>query len=438
MMTDLRERERKTFILHFSYSFIEGIIAGLIILNEFVFIKSLLGTNYQLAVLFQLSVAVFMLLIFMNEWLRRMVNKKGMLRTAALLSRLPLLILFFFPRNAEQLGGGTFYHVLFLLIFMAYYLGNTVIWPTINLFLKNTYRHENFSRLFSYSTIINKVVMLVTTFVYGWLLDRDPYIFVYIFPAAAVLGVTSVFLLSLIPYKAPAILHRTKGFWPSVKDSVKGMLGILRNNRAFFDYEAGFMLYGIGFMISYPLFVLFFEYELMLNYTSIAFYKNGYNMLAILLLPLFGKIMVKTDPRRFTSIPYFAMMMCVVFLALSRYFPFFTEFMGVKLYYMLIFYIIFHGFFNASMDLTWNIGSSWFCPPEEAGNYQSVHLVLTGLRSLFAPLIGIAMYEAWGFMATFIISVILLGSGVVYNQWSEKNVELPFDHLNKRLQANQD
>ena len=41
-MSELLPRERKTFVLHMSYSFLEGIIAGLIILNEFVFVKSLL------------------------------------------------------------------------------------------------------------------------------------------------------------------------------------------------------------------------------------------------------------------------------------------------------------------------------------------------------------------------------------------------------------
>jgi hypothetical protein len=51
-------RERKTFRLHLAYSFIEGILAGLIALNEFVFVKSLLGTGYQLSVLFQFSVVV--------------------------------------------------------------------------------------------------------------------------------------------------------------------------------------------------------------------------------------------------------------------------------------------------------------------------------------------------------------------------------------------
>jgi hypothetical protein len=423
-MSDLLPRERKTFLLHLSYSFLEGIIAGLIILNEFVFVKSLLGSNYQLAMLFQVSVVMYLLLIFINEWLKRLSNRKGMLRRAALFTRLPLLILFFFPRSASEVGGDSVYHIIFLLIFMIYYLGNTMIFPTINLFLKTSYRHENFSRLYSYSTTLNKVVMLITTFIYGWLLDIDHYIFVYIFPVAAVLGVLSVFLLSMIPYDQTPVVKRTKGLWLSVKDSAKGMIGILRNNRAFFDYEMGFMLYGVGFMISYPLIVLFFEHELGLNYTSIAFYKNGYNILAILMLPFFGRVMGRMDPRRFSSIPYVAIMFVIIFLALSRYFPFFTDLLGIRIYYTLVFYIIFHGLFNASMDLTWYIGSAWFCPPEEAGSYQSVHLVLTAVRSLFAPLIGIAIYEAFGFMVAFSVSVIFLGVGVWYNFWSEKNVPI--------------
>jgi Na+/melibiose symporter-like transporter len=104
-MSELLPREKKAFVLHMSYSFLEGIIAGLIILNEFVFVKSLLGSNYQLAILFQFGVAVFLLLIFMNEWLKRIRNKRNVLRRAALLTRLPLILLLFFPRSSESLGG---------------------------------------------------------------------------------------------------------------------------------------------------------------------------------------------------------------------------------------------------------------------------------------------------------------------------------------------
>jgi Na+/melibiose symporter-like transporter len=423
-MTDLLPRERKAFILHMSYSFLEGIIAGLIILNEFVFVKSLLGSNFQLAVLFQFSVMVFLLLIFMNEWLKRVRDKKGVLRRAALISRLPLILLLFFPRSADQLIGTSIYHLIFLAIFLVYYTGNTVIWPNINLFLKTSYRHENFSRLYSYATTLNKIVMMVTTFFYGWLLDIDNYIFVYVFPIAALLGVLSVFLLSLIPYQVNESEIKQTGFWLSVRNSALGMINILKTNRSFFDFQVGFMLYGFGFMSSVTVIVLFFEYGLGLNYSSVAFYKNGYNVLAIILLPFFGKMMGRIDPRRFATIPFMAMFLFILSLVVTNYFPGYTEFWDIRLHYGLIFYIFFHGIFAATMALTWFIGSAYFCPPEEAGNYQSVHLVLTAIRSLFAPLLGIVFYEAWGFVATLLIAMAFLLAGSVYMWWSEGRVGL--------------
>jgi Na+/melibiose symporter-like transporter len=426
-MSELLPREKKAFVLHMSYSFLEGIIAGLIILNEFVFVKSLLGSNYQLAILFQFGVAVFLLLIFMNEWLKRIRNKRNVLRRAALLTRLPLILLLFFPRSSESLGGDSVYHYIFLGIFLVYFMGNTVIWPTINLFLKTSYRHDNFSRLFSYATTLNKIVMMITTFVYGWLLDIDNYIFVYIFPVAAVLGVLSVFLLSLIPYQVHKVEVKENGFWNSVSESALGMVRILRTNRSFLDFQIGFMLYGIGFMGSATVIVLFFEAGLGLNYSSIAFYKNGYNVLAIIMLPFFGKLMGKIDPRRFAAISFFSMLLYILFLTLTEYYPAYTQFWDIRLYHLLIFYILFHGVFAATMALTWFIGSAYFCPPEEAGNYQSVHLVLTAFRSLFAPLMGIVLYEAFGFTTTFVIAMSFLAMGISYMLWSARNVSLPGD-----------
>ncbi|TVQ08939.1 MAG: MFS transporter [Bacteroidetes bacterium] len=425
-MSDLLPRERKAFILHMSYSFLEGILAGLIILNEFVFAKSLRGSDYQLAVLFQLGVVVFLLLIVMNEWLKRIRDKKGMLRRAALLTRLPLMALFFFPRNAEQMGGDSIYHYIFLLIFLVYFLGNTVIWPTINLFLKTSYRHSNFSRLFSYATSLNKVVMMVTTFFYGWLLDMDNYVFVYVFPAAAVLGVISVSLLSAIPYEPKDVPTKSAGLWLSVKDSAMGMVRILKTNRAFLDFQVGFFIYGIGFMSSVTVIVLFFETGLGLNYSTVAFYKNGYNLLAIFMLPFFGRLMAKIDPRRFAVISFASMLLYIFFLTLTQYFPAYVEFWDIRLYYTLIFYILFHGIFAASMALTWFIGSAYFCSAEEAGNYQSVHLVLTAVRSLFAPFLGVAFYQLWGVTVALSISMTFLAISIGYMLWSEKKVALPF------------
>ena len=109
-LSSLTQREGRTFSLHMAYSVIEGVIAGVLALNEFVFIRSLLGTSYQLGVLFQFSMVVFLALIFINEFLKRIRNKKKLLRITAILTRAPLLLLLFFPRSAGAVVANPIYH----------------------------------------------------------------------------------------------------------------------------------------------------------------------------------------------------------------------------------------------------------------------------------------------------------------------------------------
>lgn len=416
--------ERRTFNLHLVYSFIEGILAGLIALNEFVFVKSLHGSGYQLGFLFQFTVVVFLLLIFFNEFLKRIRNKKRLLRQTAIITRLPLALLFFFPRNPEQLTGDSIYHYIFLGIFLIYYLANPIIFPTINLFLKNAYQHENFGRYYSYATTVNKIVMMVTTFAYGYALDLNHYIFVYIFPVAAVLGMLSVYLLSRIPYESPSAVAPRQSLWEGVKLSVLEMKDILIRNIPFRHFQVGFMFYGFGFMSSTMVIVLFLSEGLGLNYSSVAFYRNAYNLLAILILPFFGRLIGRIDPRRFAAISFLSMFLFIFTLVITDPEGSNRSFFGITLYDTLLLYILFHGVFAATMGLTWSIGSAYFCEPSEAGTYQAIHLGLTAIRALFAPLLGILFYETWGFSTTFLIAMTSLLTGVLIMLWSEKKFAL--------------
>ena len=419
-LSQLNAREKQTFSLHLGYSFIEGILAGLIALNEFVFVKSLLGSGYQLGVLFQFTVVVFLLLIFFNEFLKRIKNKKQLLRRTAILTRLPLALLFFFPRSPEQLTGDSVYHYIFLGIFLIYYLANPVIFPTINLFLKTSYRHENFGRYYSYATTLNKVVMMVTTFLYGWALDMNNYIFVYIFPVAALLGMVSVYLLSRIPYDNDTTEPPKQTIWEGIRQSVVEMKNILLRDIPYRHYQVGFMFYGFGFMTSAMVIVLFFDQALGLNYSSVAFYRNSYNLLAIVLLPFFGKLIGNMDPRRFAAISFSSMALFILSLIISQYFREFTVIWDIMLYRALILYIVFHGIFAATMSLTWSIGSAYFCQPSEAATYHAIHLGLTAVRALVAPLLGIFFYETWGFNTAFLIAVSSLFAGTLIMLWSAR------------------
>ncbi len=398
---------------------IEGVVLGVLALNEFVFIKSLHGTNYQLGFLFQFSMIIFLFLIFTNAFLKRVRNRKRLLRMTALLTRLPLLLVFFFPSNTEAMLAQPVYHYIYLGLFLVYFSGNIVIYPNINFLLKTNYTHKNFGKLYSYATSFNKVIMLVVTFVYGYLLDVDNYIFTWIIPLTGILAVISGYVLSSIPYREEQLVMK-RTIFKAVGDSIREMTGILKNNAPYRHFEGGFMLYGFSFMISVTVITIYFYEALDLNYSSVAFYRNSYNILAIILLPVAGKLLGDIDPRKFASLTYLSITLYIFFLMLTSYFPYHFEFLDITIYYTLIFYILFHGIFAATMVLLWNIGSAYFCQPEEAGTYQSLHLSLTGVRAIFAPLLGVFFYELFGFTVTFSIAIFSLLLAMLLMRWSYK------------------
>ncbi|HPE43062.1 MAG TPA: MFS transporter [Bacteroidales bacterium] len=416
----LNPDEKRTFYFHTTYATIEGFVLGILALNEFVFLKSMQGSNYQMSLLFQFSMAVFILLFIMNEWLKRVSNRAVLLRKTALITRVPLLALAFFPSEASAYINSSIFHFVFLGIFLIYYLGALVINPTINFLLKNNYEHQHFGKLYSYATSVNKIVMLLITFVYGVLLDQNYYIFKWSLPLAGLLSMIGLWLLSLIRIEERVVLYR-QNFWTSVKASARDMIQILKTNKPYRHFEIGFMFYGFSFMVSVTVIAIFFYEGLDLNYSSVAFYKNAYNILAILLLPYFGGLLGNLDPRKFSVLTYSSIFLYIFFLMLTIWIPVYTEIAGIKLYYVLICYILAHGVFAATMVLLWNIGSAYFCRAEEAGTYQSVHLFLTGFRALFAPTLGVFFYEKFGLITTFTVALVSLAIAIGVNVWSYQN-----------------
>lgn len=422
-LQDLTQRERKAFLLHMLFSFIEGAIKGVLVLNEFVFLKSLKGSDYQLGFLFQFSVVVFVFLIFISEFIRRIPYKRKVLRYTGIITRLPLLLLAFFPQSTEVVTSSEIYHLIFLGIFLIFFLYQPIVFPIINLLLKHNYREENFGKLYSYGQTLHKITMLVVTFAYGFLLDTDYFAFTYIWPVIGILGIFSIYMLSLIDYTPTIKKHPRKSFSENVKQSIMNMVNILKNHKAYLHFELGFLFYGFAFMSSATVIVIFFDKELGLNYSSMAFYKNSYNILAILLLPFFGRLIGKFDPRVYGMITYSSILVFILFVALTEFFPGYTVIMGINIYYMLIGYILFHGIFAASMPLLFSIGSAYFCDKEEADTYQAVHLSLVGFRALFAPLLGVFFYQNFGFTITFAIGMLSLFGAIGILWYSKRNVK---------------
>ncbi len=418
---DLNPQERLTLKLHLFYSGIEGIAAGALLLTEFIFIKSLRGSNVQLAFLFQFNMVVFLFAMVANEILRLYTNRKILLRSIAIISKLPLVGLAFFPDVSHQEGLPPIYHTIFLGIFLFYFISRIVVIPSVNQYLKGNYEYENFGRLFGYSVTVQKVAMLLSTFVAGLLLDWNPNSYKVFYPIVGILAIVSIFQLTKIKFIQKEEIVDTP-LWKSLHQSFVRIFQILKHNKAFRHLEMGFMIYGFAWMSTHAVITIFYERALHLNYSSVAFYNNAFNIIAIAFLPFFGKIIGKRDPRRFGIITFGSQMLFILFTALTEYYSGYTEVFGIKIYYMLLMAVFFNGLFMGSMPILWGIGSSYFCEPDEAADYQSVHLFLTGVRALMAPVIGIKLYEWLGFSYTYATGIVLLIFAILLMVWSEKRV----------------
>ncbi len=402
----LGKNEKITFYIFLFYSLIEGMLAGVLSLNEFVFIKSLFGTDYKLAILFQFSAIVLFFSIILNGITSRVKSKKKVLFFTALFTRLPLLGIFFFPKDLLNHVNLAFYHNIFLILFLIYYFSSPIILPLINFLLKQNFNDNNFGRLYSIGSSWNKVIMLITAFVYGYFLDLSGDVYRFVLPFCSLMAFVSILLLTKIPLKEDLIREeKKKSLVIDIKDSIRNSFFILKDNKKFLFFEIAFMSYGFCFLSITPITALYFEKVLGLNYTSVAFYKNAYNVIAILMLPFFGKLIGAIDPRKFAAITYSSMMFFVLFLGITEFFPYSFTIFNIEIFYMLIIAYSFHGIFAATMSLQWSIGSTYFCPKEEAANYQAVHLTLTGMRGFIAPILGISIYKIFGFFPTFMVGV---------------------------------
>jgi Na+/melibiose symporter-like transporter len=371
-------------------------------------------------VLLQFNVLVLLFSIIINEFTKRFANKKKLMRYAAIITHSPLLLIFFFPNNQQAYLENPIYHYIFLSIFLAYYLNRVLALPAINHVLKANYTHKNFGLLYSWASSVNKMVILAVSIGFGYLLDYDHYIFVYVYPVLAIIGVISFFLLSLIDYPVEEKVFK-KSIAESIRTSFENMVSILKNNKPYLHFEIGFMFYGFAWMVTAAVVTIYFEEVFDMNHATYGFYKNGYNLLAIILLPLFGKLIGKIDPRIFGVITFGSLMLYILFLGLAEFIPGEFVISGISIFPGLLISYTFYAFFAATMALLWFIGSAYFTKDKNnVANYQSIHLSLTGLRAVFAFQVGIVFYQSIGFFPTFMIGVGFLAMGILLLLYSYK------------------
>ncbi|HQO10567.1 MAG TPA: MFS transporter [Clostridiales bacterium] len=409
-------KEKVTLKYHFISSIFEGFAVGILGLNEFVFLKSLNASPYFLGVLFQASIVVMLMSVVFNQFVKRFKDKKKLFFVSILLTRSPLFLAFFFNSGSKN---DILFHFIFLGMYFAYCFTTPLIMPILSMMIKQNYKNENFGRLYSNVAVSVKITSLITVFVFGMILDYDNFAFRYFYPLSALLSILSAYYFIKIPYRC-VTPHLKTSVIESVRSSLKDMATIIKKNKPFRDFEWGFMAYGLAFMIFTPVMTLYFEKALGLSYSSVSFYKNQATFLSMIFLPMMGRYFSKNDPRKFGIFTFAWLFLFLTALWSTKLIGSHFDFWNMQIYYTVFLAHCFLGLFYASMQLLWDIGSTYFCKNEEVGAYQSIHISLTGFRGIFAPLIGVSLYGLIGHYNTFIVSAALILGAIYIMYYSMK------------------
>jgi predicted MFS family arabinose efflux permease len=241
----------------------------------------------------------------------------------------------------------------------------------------------------------------------GYLLDADPRWVRVIYPAAAASGIAAFLLMGRIRWRRSREARRlaaaaSEGVLKAMRGAWRETFRILREDKAFRTYERGFMLYGLGFLSSYPLIVLYAEERLRLSYGAYTWALSvAFPLAQIGGAAIFGRLSDRLGVVRTTAIS---------FVLLSAFFglmPLVGSAVALAAASML------WGVAMGGVNVGWSLGPLHFAPDGQAHMYGAVHFCLVGIRSLIGPFLGFAMRDLFGFPPAFALSAALVATGAL-------------------------
>jgi hypothetical protein len=272
-------------------------------------------------------------------------------------------------------------------------------------------------------SMIASAVLALTTLVGSKWLDKDDTAYVWLYLIAALTGLLGVWQFSHIRVRRERSLLRQAqllaarpesmaqtdeanvlNYAPPAKAGfislVRQGFALLRADRRFREYQRWQMMAGFSFMMLQPPLVFLVSRRLTdpdrdytLSTVVLQIIPLVVSMLATpFWAPLFDRMLISKF-RVIQGCSWFGGQLLV----------FLGAYLG-NLYIIMAAEVVI-GVSISAGNLVWNLGHNEFAPPEKAGEYMAVHVMLTGLRGFIAPFAGTLLFKwmgqsPWLFMIT--------------------------------------
>jgi predicted MFS family arabinose efflux permease len=245
-------------------------------------------------------------------------------------------------------------------------------------------------------SVVSRGASIASAKAAGFLLNADPRWLRVVFPVAGVLCFAENTVLSLIRWRRGG---RTRTVGAGFREAWKRSARLLRDDAAFRRYEIAWSLYGVGFLMSTPMIVVFGESDLQVSYNEWTWAQGVAMPIAGILgtVPA-GRLVDRLGPVRTTAVSYFLL---TVFFAL-------IPFAATATHLVAAFFV--WGLAMAGVGIVWNLGPLSFAPEGEGRRYAAAHVALVGLRSVVGPPLGYLIAETVSLRATFVVSAVMVAA----------------------------
>lgn len=291
----------------------------------------------------------------------------------------------------------------FMLLLALMFSFNALLIPAQNSIYQKNLEPGHRSKIYGYTISLGMLVAIGFTFLAGRWLDINENAFRWILAITAGAGFIASLLLSLIKIRQPQQDNNVQPLlWRDVvRDPVRRSLSLLKENKPFACFERSFSIYGMGFIMIQPVLPIFLVDMLKLSYTGNFIAKGIISQIPLLLLsPYLGKWHDRLHPFRFIGV-FFSILALFPLMIILSYLTLKWHLLSVILVYLA--YVLF-GLAMAGINIAWNMGSIFFAGSEDASMYQSVHVTMTGIRGVIAPLLGLLLLKTTGLASVFAVS----------------------------------
>lgn len=276
-----------------------------------------------------------------------------------------------------------------LALLLAAVLGAQILWCGIITIRASVWR-LNYSRegrtaFAARNQIVVSIIGSIVAAGTGWLIDFDSSTFRWLFVATGFAALGSLASLRSVRVRRERrLLAAESRHGTGQRFSPEVFWSILRDDGLYRRYMIWMMVMGSGnLMLAAPLILVLTHDMQVASFTQVMITAAVPTIVMPMATPVWARVLAKYHVIRFRNINSRVFVAAMV-----------AVFIGAQLEFLPLLWVgaAFLGAGIGGGALGWNLGHNDFAPDERVADYLGLHISLTGIRGLVAPLLGVAVY----------------------------------------------